>query len=71
MMVMRAVDWFEQKQRYLEVLDGLEFLEEVEQKLDDRICVLNWIEKFCRFFGKSLEVLMSDSGALQCIRRTY
>ena len=71
MMVIRTADWIEREQRYLDELDGLKFLEEVEQKMDGRVCVLNWIGKFRRFFGKSLEVLMSDSGGLRCIRRTY
>ena len=39
--------------------------------MDGRVCVLNWIGKIRRFFGKSLDVLMSDSGGLRCIRRTY
>lgn len=68
MMMIWTVDWFERKQRYLEGLDGLELLEEVELKMEDRVCDLDLKEKFRRFFGKSLEVLMSDFDGVRWIR---
>ena len=52
MMMIRTADWFEREERYLDELDGLKFLEEEEQQMDDRVCVLNWIGKFRRFLER-------------------